>query len=51
MLTLVVLSRPVVGVFLHRGLEIALSERFEREGSPSGVVPTDALVNLAEDLG
>ena len=49
-LTLVALSRPVAGVFLHRGPEIALSERFEREGPPSGVVPTDALVNFADDL-
>ena len=30
--------------------EIALLECFERKGSPSGVVPTDALVDFTEDL-
>ena len=50
-LTLVALSRPVVGVSFHRRPEIALSKRFEREGPPSGVVPAEAFVNFAEDLG
>ena len=49
-LTVVALSRPGVGFFLHRGPEIALSERFEHEGSPNGVVRSDSLMNFLEDL-
>ena len=49
-LTLVALSRPVVGVSFHRRPKVALTERFERKGSAGGVVPTDAVVNFVEDL-
>ena len=50
-LTLVALYRPVVGVSFHHLPEIALSKRFERKGSSSGVVSADALMDFAEDLG
>ena len=50
-MALVVAPRPFISISFHGRPEIALFKRFEREGESSSVVPTDASVYFAEDLG
>ena len=51
MLAFVATPCPFASISLHGRPEIALLKRFEREGNSSGMVSTDALMYLAEDLG
>ena len=50
-LAFVAAPRPLTSISFNGRPEIALFKRFEREGNSSGVVPTDAVVYFAEDLG
>ena len=50
-MALVTVPHTFTGIFLHGRPKIALLKCMEREGDPNIVVPADAFIYFAEDLG